>query len=173
MKKNQYIQFLMHGHSSSPTFGLHLERSSKTLEKGHLPWSDFMVHGVNRPLGGWVIIKQVATTKGNLWPRSRASRNFRRTRGRRQAERVGSSGAATPGIQVTRGGHGGHACSPSSIMTPHHRPTTHRTTAASEATGFGLQQLSSPRIWHQIQLRKGFLIAFSKWAREGLGRGKP
>jgi hypothetical protein len=23
--------------------------SSRTMEKGHLPWSDFMVHGVNRP----------------------------------------------------------------------------------------------------------------------------
>ena len=23
---------------------------SQTMEKGHLPWSDFMVHGVNSPL---------------------------------------------------------------------------------------------------------------------------
>ena len=56
---------LVHDHSSGPTLGLHLVRGSKacglivlrnrtmdvgswrmTMVKGHLPWSDFMVHGV-------------------------------------------------------------------------------------------------------------------------------
>jgi hypothetical protein len=50
LKKNYYIQFLMHGHSSLSTFGLHLEglkgfengfspKRDQTMEKGHLPCS--------------------------------------------------------------------------------------------------------------------------------------
>ena len=64
-KKNQHIHFWVHGHSSWSTFGSHLVWGPKTLyidifekldhgcwsmEKDHLPWSDFMVHGVNWPL---------------------------------------------------------------------------------------------------------------------------
>jgi hypothetical protein len=59
---------LVHGHSSWSTFGLHLvidpkalyidslrnrtmdvESSSRTMERGHLSWSDLMVLGVNGP----------------------------------------------------------------------------------------------------------------------------
>ena len=68
-KINQHIHFLVHGHSSWSTSGLHLMRgpkalwidflgnrimevgpSSGTMENGHIPWSTFMVHGVDRPL---------------------------------------------------------------------------------------------------------------------------
>jgi hypothetical protein len=31
-----------------------MDHGSWTMKKGHLPWSDFMVHGVNRPQGMWV-----------------------------------------------------------------------------------------------------------------------
>ena len=58
-EKNQHIHFLVHGHSSLSTFGLNLVRGPKVLQisiflnqtmgKSHLPWSDFMVHGVNQP----------------------------------------------------------------------------------------------------------------------------
>ena len=68
LKKSAH-SFLVHGHSSWSTFNLHLlrgpkalevyflrnwtmdvELSSRTMEKGHFPWSDFMVHGVNQTL---------------------------------------------------------------------------------------------------------------------------
>jgi hypothetical protein len=67
LKKSAH-SLLMHGHSSWSTFDSYLMRgpktlsidlkinrtmdigpSSQTIEKGHLPWSHFMVHGVNWP----------------------------------------------------------------------------------------------------------------------------
>ena len=72
--KIQHIHFLVQGHSSWSTFGLHLVRGprlsklfflwsrtmevgrwTQTIDKGHLPWSDFMVHSVNRPWVGGVL----------------------------------------------------------------------------------------------------------------------
>ena len=29
---------------------------SRAMEKGHLTWSDFMVHGVNLPLDGYIFL---------------------------------------------------------------------------------------------------------------------
>ena len=66
-KKNQHIHFMVHGHSSWSTFGLHPVKGpwlsklfflksdgSWTMNSDHwifhLPWSNFMVHIVNRPL---------------------------------------------------------------------------------------------------------------------------
>jgi len=39
---------------------MNVESLSRTMKKGHLPWSDFMVHGVNQPL--------VAKTRGKPRP---------------------------------------------------------------------------------------------------------
>ena len=69
ISKTSTHSLLMHDHSYWSTFDLHLVRSPKTLwmvllriqtmgvepwswttEKYHLPWPDFMVHGVNRAL---------------------------------------------------------------------------------------------------------------------------
>ena len=66
--ENKLIHFLVHGHSSWSTFGLHFNEGpigfkiwffkksdhasgpwNPTMKKDHLPWSDFMVHGVNWP----------------------------------------------------------------------------------------------------------------------------
>ena len=71
--KKKCNHFLLHGHSSWSTFGLHLVRAQKTLwidffkkldnvrwsiERTHLQWLDFMVHGVNRAL----VKTQIPTT---------------------------------------------------------------------------------------------------------------
>jgi hypothetical protein len=63
-----HIQFVVHGHSSQSTFSLHLVRgklilfyflkfwswktepSSHTMKKGHIPWFNLMIYGVNWPL---------------------------------------------------------------------------------------------------------------------------
>ena len=68
IKKNQHLHFLVHGHSSWSTFGLHLVKGpwtmktnilvtrtmevvpwSRPTQSRPLTWDDFMVHSVNRP----------------------------------------------------------------------------------------------------------------------------
>ena len=62
-KKNQHIHFVAHGHHSfgsafgvTPSEGLKsfvkasIRQEIRPMGKGHLPWSDFMVRGVDRPL---------------------------------------------------------------------------------------------------------------------------
>ena len=69
-KKNQHICFLVHGHSfflvhirftpserpkafKTEIFFPEVGPWTRTIEKGHLPWSDFMVRGGNRPYDRW------------------------------------------------------------------------------------------------------------------------
>jgi hypothetical protein len=88
--KNQHIHFLVHDHSSWSTSGLYLVRGprlskrsflkSRTIEKGPLPWSDFMVHSVKRPLAytwiSWVWGITNWRQENYYWPFSRILENM-------------------------------------------------------------------------------------------------